>query len=372
MAIVIRPYTNEAVPEVREFNGRLAEGGVREFQFPETPVPDWLPQIDGRRIFQQFFLAHEDSAVRGGYILKHQEFSFSGDIRPVGYYHRPLSEGLVDRRYSAVGVQMLRNALKCQPLLYCLGMGGEDRPLPQMLKAMGWPIWPVPFHFKVLAPGRFLREMRALRTGPASNLLLDLAARSGAGWAAVRVAHWLRRARPHATRGVTVEEFRGFGAWADDLWQRCKAAYSMIAVRDTRTLNILYPANNERFLCLRVLASGEPIGWVVALDTRMQDDTYFGNLRVGSIADCLAHPNDAPAVAAAAAQALRERGVELIVSNQAHGAWSRALAGAGFLNGPSNFMFAASPKLAELIQPLVEKRGQIHMTRGDGDGPIHL
>ena len=40
----------------------------------------------------------------------------------------------------------------------------------------------------------------------------------------------------------------------------------------------------------------------------------------------------------------------------------------GFLEGPSNFIFAASKKLAELTGRYEE----IHINRGDGDGPIHL
>src|SRR5678815_6030997 len=74
----------------------------------------------------------------------------------------------------------------------------------------------------------------------------------------------------------------------------------------------------------------------------------------------------------AAAAALQERGVDLIVSNQSHAAWAAALAGCGFGTGPSNFIFAASKKLAALLDPWSAHVGRIHLTRGDGDGPIHL
>jgi len=110
------------------------------------------------------------------------------------------------------------------------------------------------------------------------------------------------------------------------------------------------------------------IGWAVALDTAMRDDKYFGDLRVGSIVDALARPEDARAVIGAAARALTGRGVDLIVSNQCHQAWQDALRRSGFLEGPSNFIFAASKKLAELTGRYEE----IHINRGDGDGPIHL
>jgi hypothetical protein len=60
--------------------------------------------------------------------------------------------------------------------------------------------------------------------------------------------------------------------------------------------------------------------------------------------------------------------VDLIVSNQLHGAWVSALRGAGFRAGPSNFIFAMSKALTALIP----EGAEVHINRGDGDGPIHL
>jgi len=74
----------------------------------------------------------------------------------------------------------------------------------------------------------------------------------------------------------------------------------------------------------------------------------------------------------AAAQVLRGRGVDLIVSNQAHAAWCGALKGAGFIEGPSNFIFAASRAMAQLMGPFSSNQSQVHINRGEGDGPIHL
>jgi len=66
----------------------------------------------------------------------------------------------------------------------------------------------------------------------------------------------------------------------------------------------------------------------------------------------------------AAAGFLRERGVDLIVSNQMHPAWGAALRGAGFFQAPSNFLLAISPKLGETLR---DPRG-IHINRGMGMG----
>src|SRR4051794_10126358 len=128
MAIAIQPFTPQWIPAVAAFNQRLAGGGIPpEFQFPESDVPAWLPKLPGRRIYQEFHLATDDRAIRGAYILKFQDFFVGGRTLPIAYYHLPISEGIVNRSYSTVGVQMIRNALKTQPLLFCLGMGGFDR-----------------------------------------------------------------------------------------------------------------------------------------------------------------------------------------------------------------------------------------------------
>jgi hypothetical protein len=134
----------------------------------------------------------------------------------------------------------------------------------------------------------------------------------------------------------------GFAPWADEIWERSRADYALVAERDAATLERLYPASDPRFL--RVRAAG---GWAVVLDTQMEGHKQFGGMRVGTIVDCLAPPECAGAVIRAAAGLLEQRGVDLIVSNQLHGSWCTALAESGFRAGPSNYLLALSPALAE-------------------------
>jgi hypothetical protein len=157
----------------------------------------------------------------------------------------------------------------------------------------------------------------------------------------------------------------GFSPWADKVWARSLPAYALIAQRDAATLDELYPPSDTRFL--RVHAVG---GWAVLRDTQMQDHKQFGNMRLGTIVDCLAPPECATAVIRAAASLLEQRGVDLIVSNQLYAAWSRALLESGFRTGPSNYLLALSPALVEAAAGA--NHDQFHINRGDGDGPIHL
>jgi hypothetical protein len=194
-----------------------------------------------------------------------------------------------------------------------------------------------------------------------------MASFSGLGWLGIRSA---QRLRTRIISGAVAEQVPNFGSWADELWQRCAAKYTACAVRDSATLNVLYQP--EKYICLKLFRNSQLLGWAVVLDTQMHDNKYFGEMRLGSIADCFAAPEDAPAVVQAATNFLHARGVDLIISNQAHHAWTKALKSSGYFTGPSNFIFAASKELANVLSPLDETFSGLHLNRGDGDGPINL
>jgi hypothetical protein len=368
MPIVIQPYREEHQPAVEEFNQRLkAAGAEPDLIFFRFAQPRWLPQSAGASLYQEYFVAVENGVVRGGYALKQQSFFFAdGVTRNVAYYHHPLSEGIVNKSYAAVGGMLLKDAMNRSPLLYCLGMGGYDRPLPKMLVRLGWANFPVPFYFRVAHPNLFFREMQALRTSAARRLLLDVATFTGTGWAGVRAIQGLRKLRTAGTAAFTVEHVESFSDWVDPLWEQSKARYAMTAVRDSGTLSTLYPASDTHFTRLRVRRSGQDIGWAVVGERRK--DEKYGSMRVGSVVDCWASPDDALPVVQAASAALEASGVDLIVSNQSHGLWGRAFRRSGFWSAQSNFIFAAGKKLSALLQPFEEIQARIHFTRADGDG----
>jgi hypothetical protein len=318
-------------------------------------------------VYNEFFLALEGTIVRGAYALKTQPFSFSGEVRSIGYYHHPFSEGIVDRAYSTLGLQLLRDALRRQPALFALGMGSYDRPLPKMLVALKWFHCLVPFHFRVVRPARFFRGMRGLRRTPARRLLMDVAALSGAGAVGLTAMQSWRR-RSGRGSGLAVETVERFGPWADALWEQCHPEYAMAALRDASTLNVLFPPGNPRFRRLRISENGDTIGWAVLGERDQKAHPQTGDLRVGVIVDVWGRQADAEPIVAAAAETLAASGIDLMTSNQAHAAWSRALTRAGFLEGPSNFIFAIPKIIADRLQPLDARVLRAHLTRADGDG----
>jgi hypothetical protein len=359
MGTIVTRYTESCVDAVMRFNRKLAASeGYSDFQLPALPAPGC-------------FLAVENGIVRGGYLLNPHCFAFHGEVKAVAHYRGPISEGVLDKAYAGIGVQMLRTALKQQPLLFGLGMGGFDNPLPRMLATMGWKLAAVPFYSLVLKPQRFLRELRALRGSPARRAAMELARATGVGWLAI---HAVQRAGAMRRPGGRFhwEIVPRFGSWTDGIWEKSHGRYAMIALRHSEALKALYPETDERFLRVRVSDGTTPLGWAVVLDTPMRDHKHFGNLRVGSIVDCLALAGSEDAVIAGAAEALKRRDPDLIVSNQMHRDWGAALRRAGFFSGPSNYVFAASRALSALVEPLETKSREIHLNRGDGDGPIHL
>lgn len=372
MPIVIQPYRPEHESAVAEFNQRLRAGGEDgNMVFYKSSQPRWLARTTDSRIYNEFFVAVDTSSekpeVRGGYALKTQEFLFPDrQVRSIAYYHHPLSEGLVNKSHAMVGTLLLRDAMQRAPLLYCLGMGGYDRPLPQMLIRLGWTHFPVPFFFKVLNASPFLRNMETLRASPVRRLLMDFAAFSGIGSAGTKALEGYSRLRGPSTSGTEWRTVAGFDQDAQGLWDRAKETYAFTAVRDYDALRVLYPESETHLTRIVASREGRTIGWAVVGERRK--DVKYGEMRVGSVVDCFAASGEFNAVVRCATDALVAQGFDLILTNQSHEQWGSAFRTAGYLTGPSNFIFAASKKLAELLVPFEKIRPRMHFTRADGDG----
>jgi hypothetical protein len=381
LAIVIQPYRKEHEAGVAEFNRRLQASGDPNLVFSQSCVPRWLPPANDNPVWNEFYVAADgaaDGAVRGAYGLKQEALFVRGKgVQRIACYHHPLSEGVVDRAFTSVGMLLARDAVARQPYLYALGMGGAETPIARMLKALGFTLTPIAFYFRVVRPARFLRQMQALRENRWRAVLMDIAAASGTGWLAINAAQGLRRlsggSSEAAFKEIGVEEMDEFTDWADEIWDGAKETVSFATVRDAKTLRLLYPANMTSNVAstrrLLVRRKGSPIGWAVIGIRRK--DAKFGEMRVGSIVDCWAMPEDALAVIRASTEVLEKDGVDLIVSNQSNQVCGDALKRSGFFSGPTNFVLATSKKLTALLQPL--EAGRFHFTRADGDGlPINF
>jgi hypothetical protein len=380
MSCKIVPYIADHEEAVRQFNARIDAGIIAEkldrnlynTRFPTSVTSIWLPQRAGCDLYQECFVAIDASSiVRGGYMLKHQPFLWKGNPAELVTYQIPISEGIVDRKYAILGLNLYRDALRRHPQLWGFGGGGLHVPVGKFLVAVGCRTTMIPFWFRVISPNAFLRNIAYLRTHPLMRIIGEFLDFSGLGWLGIKglfsmIGHY------RSPADVSYEIVPEFSEWTNDVWDRSKNDYSLIAVRDHQILNILYPASQPRFIRLKITKGNLIVGWAVLLNTLMSKHGYFGDMRVGTLVDCLSKPEDTRDVVACATEVLESCGSDLIISNQSNQLWCNALRSCGFLEGPSNLPLYFSPKLAEHWNPLDGHVTSFHFNRGDGDGPFNL
>jgi hypothetical protein len=364
-------YEASHEPATRAFNARLRAADALLFALPETaPAPN--PNTSASGIEYRHFVVVDDAGeVRGGYFIRTQPFYVRGQIHRVGHYNAPLSEGIVDKRYAAVGAVMLAHALAEQPLLFAMGMGGRDRPLPRMLRAMGWPILEVPFYFRILNARRFLRNIGPLRGRWDRRLAADVLAFSGLGGLALKGIQ-KARTRNRFDRRYKRQDIRDFSEWPDPIWQASSEQYSFSAVRTTDYLRFIFPHRDPRYYGVQLTEADTLAGWVEMLDCQLRDRSYFGEMRVAALVDGIGPAATIPSLIHCGVEAAKARNADIVISNQMHRDWTSALKAAGFWQGPSNYLLALSKELRKLLEPLEEAIPRIHFNRGDGDGRVNL
>ncbi len=264
-------------------------------------------------------------------------------------------------------MQMVKFMQKQADAAFMVGMGAADRPLPKLLVASGWSVRPVPFLFRVHHAGKFLSELKMLRTSPLKRIGAQVASFTGLG--AIGLA--VKQRQKSATRG-TIRQMNGWGDWADDIWQACREHSSFAVQRDHRTLESLYPASDSRMKIFLVEREREPVGWSVCFNSKLANHRHFGSLQVGSVLDCMAVPDAMATTAMLTDREMALQGADLVLVNHSHAAWALAFRAAGFLIGPSNYMLAMSKRMTEMVRSAPPGEEGVHVTRGDGDGRIHL
>jgi hypothetical protein len=365
--ISIARFVPEDEPDIRAFNARLAAGG-ETFQFPTHLGGLAIPRNSSAPLWTEMWVARDETAVRGGFLLKHERLiTQDGDIE-IGNYQLPLSEGIIDRRFAIVGLSLTQRAMKELGPLYSLGMGSLTRPLPRLLTRLGWLVEEIPFFFRVLNGTAFARNIRALQTSRKRRLLLTALRLSGTASLGART--WQLAARVaggNAAQDMRLVPVASFDQRADQVLAVTRSNYLAMLDRSSEALKLRFPPTDSRLHRVMVEAGGDTLGWLVLTINELRNHKQFGNLRLGCIVDGLLEPRLVQPAITLAANRLSDLGADLLVSNQSHRAWQQALGRNLFLRGPSNFILARSAQFVRHI-PL---QG-LHMNRGDGDGPINL
>ena len=366
MALRFEVFAETHLPAMREFNRRMTDAHApSDFLLPtemERPRNTGDNPIRWTR-----YNALDGEFVRGGVLAMEQPGWLNGQETRAVNFQSPLSEGIADPKYSIVAMQMVKFMQKQAEAVFMVGMGAIDRPLPKLLMASGWTVRPIPFLFRVHSAGRFLSELQMLRTSAAKRIAATTARITGLG--AVGLAF---KQRTRAQVRGTVREVPTWGEWADDVWLQCRESCSFAVKRDRKTLESLYPLEDERTRLFVIERNGQAIGWSVCFNAALTNHRHFGSLQVGTVLDCMAAPDAMATTAILTDRELGSMNADLVVANHSHARWVEAFHAAGFLDGPSNYMLGMSKKLTEAIREMPDGEAKVHVTRGDGDGRINL
>lgn len=375
-AVRFRRYEASDAAAIARLNARLAAGGSPHCVYTEGEAHRDGGDDPTTALRERLFVVAQGDEIRAGCFLREQPFRVGSDIVSAGWTKYPVAESLVDRAHAGVPGSLLFGLLRMQPRLMALGMGGHDAAYAKLLTAMKFTGSSIPFFVMPARPSRVLRELPQLQRTPWRRAAAQVLGRTGLGWAAISAAAAVRRLRgPRRPSGYVAHVEPAFGAWADTVWGATHASYSALAVRSSGVLRRLYDGGEFRGVTrLRVERGGQLVGWAVThrMDLRGRDDSPFGRLAVGVVADVMALPEDAPGVTLAATRHLLDEDTDLLVSNQAHPAWGAALAQAGFLSAPSTFAFYRSPEMEKRLSAAGALAGGLHLTRGDGDGLMRV
>jgi len=370
MTYLIRESNKDDKNLIHDFNKELKDHGI-SFRLP-VPTSKQLYAEDFI-IERKYILTENKSIIKAGYTLKCQWFKLNNNLLQIGYYYNPVTAGLFNKKYNICGVLLLHDAQKKYANLFCLGMGGYLEALPKLLKGLNWNLQTIPFFFKVYQPNSFLENIQYLKDSKLKSFITKLMANSGLGWLCIKflfLVTSLFHIRLKKKPSVFVEEMEVFDKDLDFVWENAKQYNSFIAVRNCEYLKILY--SDKRFIKLKFFFDNNVVGWSIALCTKLNNHKQFGNMRLGSIVDCLSLKGYETSIISKTSDMLKEKRVDLIVSNQSHIFWKNALKMNSFIKGPSNFVFASSRALSEKLMGNIKFKDHIHLTRGDGDGPINL
>ncbi|MFN0085076.1 MAG: hypothetical protein ACKVX9_06790 [Blastocatellia bacterium] len=373
----IRIAEENDVAALVRFNQRLKAGGREE----EIPLDPALPGEARYRpeefpIYRRTMIADDGQEVRAAMMLCRHNVYVDGERKDFSWTKLPISEGIIDLKYSMAIIQIMKKALEDQPFLMGIGAGMPDSDGHRFFVKLRWRYQSIPFFFYPVRMSRVLRELSYFKGSAQLRYGALLSAYSGLGAGLSGLLSLRRKTSPLLARelaGYEASVVEDFGEWADQVFTRALPDYPVAIRSDATSLNIVYPPDDRRLIRLRVRKrdSNRDAGWIVTAVKQMEENHYFGNLKVGTLVDGFGRPEDVAGLLSSGLNHLAAVGADIVVANFSHAAWTRACRIAGMFSGPSNFQLFVSPKGS----PILEKThplDQIHLVRGHSDGMDNL
>ncbi len=369
----IRYAEHSDLDAVARLNRRLKAGG-RDDEMPLDPALPGESQYrpEGFPVHRRMMIFEDAKEVRAAMLLCHHNVFINGVKRDFCWTKMPLSEGIIDSKYSLAIVQLIKRALDYQPFMMGVGAGSPESEGHRLFTGLRWRHRSVPFFFYPVKLSKVLRGLNYLKKNPRLRYGALLGVYSGMGTGLSSLLN-LRRKLSNIFSGIEVTVVDNFDEWADRIFADSLQDYSVAIRSDATSLNIVYPPDDHRYTRLRVKRRGSntDIGWIVVASKRMNNNHYFGNLYVGTLVDGFGRSEDATALVAAGINHLAGMGVEIIVANFSHAAWVEACRRSGMFGGPSNFQVFVSPKGGPVLEESCPLH-KIHVARGHSDGMDNL
>ena len=327
---------------------------------------------EGFPLHRRMIIAKDGPEVRAAMLLCHHNVFIHGVRRDFCWTKMPLSEGIIDLKYSPAIVRLIKKALDYQPFMMGVGLGPLESEAGRFFSKLRWRSQSIPFFFYPAKVSKVLRDLPYLKKNATLRYAAVLGAYSGLG-ASVSGLFALRRKIAASLSSYEDSVVESFGEWADHIFYGSLSDYPVAIRSDAAALNIVYPPDDYRYIRIRVIRKGarRDAGWIVVASKRMSGHQYFGDLTVGTLVDGFGRSEDAPALVAAGLRRLAHVGVDIIVANFSHAAWAEACLRSGMFRWPSQFHLFVSPEGAPLFEESCPLH-QIHIARGHSDGMEHL
>jgi GNAT superfamily N-acetyltransferase len=185
---------------------------------------------------------------------------------------------------------------------------------------------------------------------------------AGRGLAALRrMAQWTRRP-------LTVAEERDFDSGYVDLGRRVQGKFAVWVRRDEQFLMTRYRARLGQYRLLACREGGTLVGYCIVKLKQFTQDPRMGDLRMGTIVDCVFDPDDSRVVGRlvrAAVALCRRESMDVVFCSASHRQLRRELRWNGFA-GMRGTLRVAYHDRAGVIDTDIPF-GSWHLMRGDSD-----
>jgi hypothetical protein len=258
----------------------------------------------------------------------------------------------------------------------------EEAPL-KIFKGLGWRhLGVIPQYVYLSDPYAFFKNIRIGR------LSFLRKSRATAGPLSLPIVQWFMSVcysitlslfsvaailwKPHRPAGHIREEV-AFDSSYDVLWQKVGGQFPAAVVRDRAYLQSRYGRKMKDYRLLAHRFNNELLGYCIVKIKRFSNDTRMGNMRVGTIVDCLFDPTDAPTLQSlltGAAQLCRSEKVAAIFCTASFRPLQRLLSLNGFIRIPGNLNFACHDKAGFVPSSLALESW--HLMRGDSDADANF